>query len=275
MQVPGSLDESRIGGKDMGANQWHPDADLGNAENSFDPDAPIATRYTRKHTYEGEAKISRMISYIPEEEKRVFLEVERARCLKLEIDGKEIPDYVEPSISTPHIFEVTDVLDGEHRITLRSDNSYPGLPHDAIVFSSAATDETQTNWNGLLGYVRLRTEREVFFSAVRVYPKENTIDVQLVIDGSIPYKGILRVTSPALEKTEEKEIEISAGVHTIALEGLKLKENVKKWDEEEGNLYDLTASLQDGDEKSVTFGVRDFGDDGHGHLALNLSLIHI
>ncbi len=269
MQVPGSLDESRIGGKDMGANQWHPDADLGNAENSFDPDAPIATRYTRKHTYEGEAKISRMISYIPEEEKRVFLEVERARCLKLEIDGKEISDYVEPSISTPHIFEVTDVLDGEHRITLRSDNSYPGLPHDAIVFSSAATDETQTNWNGLLGYVRLRTEREVFFSAVRVYPKENTIDVQLVIDGSIPYKGILRVTSPALEKTEEKEIEISAGVHTIALEGLKLKENVKKWDEEEGNLYDLTASLQDGDEKSVTFGVRDFGDDGHGHLALN------
>lgn len=269
MQVPGSLDESRIGGKDMGANQWHPDADLGNAENSFDPDAPIATRYTRKHTYEGEAKISRMISYIPEEEKRVFLEVERARCLKLEIDGKEIQDYVEPSISTPHIFEVTDVLDGEHRITLRSDNSYPGLPHDAIVFSSAATDETQTNWNGLLGYVRLRTEREVFFSAVRVYPKGNTIDVQLVIDGSIPYKGILRVTSPALEKTEEKEIEISAGVHTIALEGLKLKENVKKWDEEEGNLYDLTASLQDGDEKSVTFGVRDFGDDGHGHLALN------
>ena len=104
MQVPGSLDESRIGGKDMGANQWHPDADLGNAENSFDPDAPIATRYTRKHTYEGEAKISRMISYIPEEEKRVFLEVERARCLKLEIDGKEISDYVEPSISTPHIF---------------------------------------------------------------------------------------------------------------------------------------------------------------------------
>ena len=56
MQVPGSLDESQIGGKDMGANQWHPDADLGNAETGFDPNAPIATRYTRKHTYEGEAE---------------------------------------------------------------------------------------------------------------------------------------------------------------------------------------------------------------------------
>lgn len=43
MQIPGTLDENQIGGKDLGANQWHPDADLGNAEKGFDPDAPIAT----------------------------------------------------------------------------------------------------------------------------------------------------------------------------------------------------------------------------------------
>lgn len=245
------------------------DADLGNAEKGFDPDAPIATRYTRKYTYEGEAGISRNVSYIPEEEKRVFLEVERARCLKLEIDGKEVPDYVEPSISTPHIFEVTDLLDGEHRITLRSDNSYPGLPHDAIVFSSAATDETQTNWNGLLGYVRLRTEREVFLSAVRVYPEKDRVHVQVIIDGSVPVKGILRIQSAALEKAAEQEVNVPAGIHTIWLRDLKLKADVKKWDEGEGNLYELTAELRDGDCKTVTFGVRDFGDDGKGHLALN------
>lgn len=44
---------------------------------------------------------------------------------------------------------------------------------------------------------------------------------------------------------------------------------MKKWDEGEGNLYELTAELRDGDCKTVTFGVRDFGDDGKGHLALN------
>lgn len=269
MQISGTLDENQIGGKDLGANQWHPDADLGNAEKGFDPDAPIATRYTRKYTYEGEAGISRNVSYIPEEEKRVFLEVERARCLKLEIDGKEVPDYVEPSISTPHIFEVTDLLDGEHRITLRSDNSYPGLPHDAIVFSSAATDETQTNWNGLLGYVRLRTEREVFLSAVRVYPEKDRVHVQVIIDGSVPVKGILRIQSAALEKAADQEVNVPAGIHTIWLRDLKLKADVKKWDEGEGNLYELTAELRDGDCKTVTFGVRDFGDDGKGHLALN------
>lgn len=269
MQIPGTLDENKIGEKDLGVNQWHPDMNLGNADNEFDPATPIATRYTRKYTYEGEAEISRMLSYVPEKEKRVFLEVERARCLKLEIDGKEIPDYVEPTISTPHVFEVTDVLNGKNRITLRSDNSYPGLPHDAIVFSSAATDETQTNWNGLLGYVRMRTEQKVFISAVRVYPRGNTVDVYLVIDAGIPYKGILQVNSPVLKKEKMQEITLDAGVHTFVFERLKLKEDIRKWDEEEGNLYELTVMLWDGDKKSVTFGVRDFGDDGHGHLALN------
>lgn len=60
-----------------------------------------------------------------------------------------------------------------------------------------------------------------------------------------------------------------AGIHTIWLRDLKLKADVKKWDEGEGNLYELTAELRDGDCKTVTFGVRDFGDDGKGHLALN------
>ena len=32
MHLPGTLDESGIGHKDVGANQWHSDAALGNAE---------------------------------------------------------------------------------------------------------------------------------------------------------------------------------------------------------------------------------------------------
>ena len=78
MQVPGTLDENQIGYKDAGANQWHPDESLGNGA-IFDVDAPIATRLTRKYTYEGEARLTRKISYLPPEGKRVFLEVERAR----------------------------------------------------------------------------------------------------------------------------------------------------------------------------------------------------
>ena len=32
MDLPGTLDENGIGHRDVGANQWHPDAALGNAK---------------------------------------------------------------------------------------------------------------------------------------------------------------------------------------------------------------------------------------------------
>ena len=32
MDLPGTLDENGIGHRDVGANQWHPDAVLGNAD---------------------------------------------------------------------------------------------------------------------------------------------------------------------------------------------------------------------------------------------------
>ena len=57
MFLRGTLDENGIGHKDAGANQWHPDAELGNALGEVDADAPIATRFTRKHTFEGEARL--------------------------------------------------------------------------------------------------------------------------------------------------------------------------------------------------------------------------
>ena len=61
MDLPGTLDKNGIGHRDVGANQWHPDAALGNAAGEIDKDAPIATRFTRRHIYEGEARISRKI----------------------------------------------------------------------------------------------------------------------------------------------------------------------------------------------------------------------
>ena len=79
----------------------------------------------------------------------MFLEAERARVLRLFVDGSEVPPWKPASISTPYIFEVTDMLGGKKEVMLLSDNTYRGLPREAILYSSAATDETQTNWNGV------------------------------------------------------------------------------------------------------------------------------
>lgn len=296
MRLPGTLDENGLGHKDSGAKAWHPDVELGNAGEGFREDAPIATRFTRKCTYEGEARLTRRFSFSFPEDKRVFLEAERARVLRLFIDGREVPLWQPASISTPYIFEVTGLLEGEHEVTLVSDNSYPGLPHDAIVYSSAATDETQTNWNGVLGYLRLRVEERVFLSGAAVYPVEGGLQVKARISAKEPWKGLITLESEALEqKTASVEAAwgSNAGVEgenccrtedfgskdelEIVLDGLPLDSAVRLWDEEEGNLYEMKLSfkgrLQDGASleesvKKVSFGIRTFGNQS-GRLALN------
>lgn len=269
VMLPGTLDENHMGYPDTGKNQWHPEAAVGNAQEEFSANAPIATRFTRNYTYEGEARFHRRLSFCPPSGKRLFFEAERARCLRLLVDGKEAPVFEAGTLSTPYCFEVTGLLKEESELTLLSDNSYPGLPHDAIVYSSAATDETQTNWNGILGYLRLRAEEPVFLCAVRVYPEADSITVQVEIDAGRPYQGTLTVESPALERSWSRKISLEPGRRQIVLEKLPLAQGTERWDEYEGKIYELSAVLSGCEKKTVRFGIRTFGDDGNGRLALN------
>ena len=268
MKLPGTLDESAIGYPDVAKAELHPDLapwDSGEKQ----PDAPIATRFTRKHTYEGPAWIEKSVTFPQAQDKRLFLDVERARCLRLMVDGEEISPWEEQTLSTPHHFEVTRFAGGKHSITFVSDNSYPGLPREAILYSSAATDETQTNWNGLLGYVRLREEEAVFVSRIRVYPLGETLNVKIQLDAALPYTGTLSLRSQALAEPVEKPVSLDAGRTELALDGLPLQKGILRWDEEEGNLWTLSVALSNGEEKTATFGIRTFGDNGRGRLALN------
>lgn len=310
MDLPGTLDESGIGHRDAGANQWHPDAALGNAAEEVDKDAPIATRFTRRHTYEGEARISRKVTVPDYGTDRLFVLAERARVLRLAVDGEECEVFRQGTLSTPYIFELTGVTPGEHELTFFSDNSYPGMPKDAICYSSAATDETQTNWNGILGNLCMYTRPKNFIECVRIYPKKLKRSGGYVADVCVELapgaketlkdaKIILR--SEALAETEEfgktqKSAEIfthlgdaltkieAAGPENrktveIWFRDLPLRENVKLWDEEEGNLYEMAATLDSGTaaehgvnssvEYRTRFGIRIFGDNGSGRFALN------
>lgn len=310
MHLPGTLDESGIGHRDAGANQWHPDAALGNAAEEVDKDAPIATRFTRRHTYEGEARISCKVTVPDYGTDRLFVLAERARVLRLAVDGEECEVFRQGTLSTPYIFELTGVTPGEHELTFFSDNSYPGMPKDAICYSSAATDETQTNWNGILGNLCMYTRPKNFIECVRIYPKKLKRSGGYVADVCVELapgaketlkdaKIILR--SEALAETEEfgktqKSAEIftylgdaltkieAAGPENrktveIWFRDLPLRENVKLWDEEEGNLYEMAATLDSGTaaehgvnssvEYCTRFGIRIFGDNGSGRFALN------
>jgi len=267
MHLPGTLDENKIGHPDRAKRQVHPD-EAAAAPGSLE-DEPIATRYTRKYTYEGPARLTRSLTFKLPLGKRIFLEAERARCLELYVDGRQVSDFRQPSLSTPHVFEVTGLLDGTHKLTLVSDNSYPGMPHDAICDSSAATDETQTNWNGVLGYLRLRWEEPVFIEAVRLYPKGSALTAKIDLCADSSWSGEVTVSSPALEETAARSVSVDAGRTEIVFSNLSLREDAERWDEYQGALQTFTAALSNGSTKEAVFGIRDFGVDVRRRLTLN------
>ena len=314
MDLPGTLDENGIGHRDVGANQWHPDAVLGNAAGEIDKDAPIATRFTRRHTYEGEARISRKITVPDYGTDRLFVLAERARALRLLVDGEACAVFRQGTLSTPYIFELTGAAPGEHEFTFLSDNSYPGMPKAAICYSSAATDETQTNWNGILGECSMYTRPQNFIDSVRAYPravkKEEKnkaggylldVCVELAPGAKKVYKDAkIILQSEALAAGELEDTQTLTEIISCSGEGLTeagtdkeenpktmeiwfrdlpLRENVKLWDEDEGNLYEMAVTLDNGisaedkggstAECRIRFGIRSFGDNGSGRLALN------
>ena len=314
MDLPGTLDENGIGHRDVGANQWHPDAVLGNAAGEIDKDAPIATRFTRRHTYEGEARISRKITVPDYGTDRLFVLAERARALRLLVDGEACAVFRQGTLSTPYIFELTGAAPGEHEFTFLSDNSYPGMPKAAICYSSAATDETQTNWNGILGECSMYTRPQNFIDSFRVYPravkKEEKnkaggyvldVCVELAPGAKKVYKDAkIILQSEALAVGELEDTQTLTEIISCSGEGLTeagtdkeenpktmeiwfrdlpLRENVKLWDEDEGNLYEMAVTLDNGisaedkvgstAECRIRFGIRSFGDNGSGRLALN------
>ena len=247
--LPGPLDEFGVGHEDRLDNSCHPDE---TTAQSFDDDV-IATRFTRKHTYEGPAYFEQEITIAPADKCRTFFEIERARCVRVYLDGEEISSYEEQTIITPHVFELTG-HEGIHRLRVESDNSYPGLPHDAIVYSSAATDETQTNWNGLLGYIRLREENPIFLSQVRMYPKDGgKLRAEIDLDTyDEPFEGVLVLKSSVLLQDYEQKISVmtSNSRKTIVAEDLLISSSAANWDEYDGKLYELTAALYENDLQS-------------------------
>ena len=272
LRLPGTLDESGIGFPDDPKKQWK--VDEVTRIGFYREGDPIVTRLTRKHTFEGRAKISRVINLKVPEGKRLFIDVERARHLRLLVNGEEIQPYDPPSISTPYVFEVTGKMTGDDQIVFLSDNSYPGWPRDAIVYSSAASDETQTNWNGLLGYIRLRAEEKNFISHVRIYrdeEEEKGLNVCVEIDAETEAEG-LRLESPALSGDGKRFVQerIHPGRHEYWYSGLGMdaRSDVKKWDTGEGNLYPFTVALDGGDSKTFSFGLRDF-EVKDGYFTLN------
>lgn len=267
--LPGTLDTNGIGNPDQ-------------------PD--LTTRLTRVHTWEGEARFTRRVSLPEAHGGFLLLEAERARQLRLLVDGAEAPVFQAGTLSTPYIFDLSPWAGREAELCLVSDNRYLGWPREAILGSSAATDETQTNWNGVLGYLRLRLEPELFVEHVWVLPGEQELAVTVelcgktgLLDTSAGDPWSLALSCEAFASPVQTAVPLdgvpvpnggpSIGRRTVALPPIPLASGVRRWDEYEGNLYEMTVCLSRGpapcSEKTVRFGVRTFGAGPTKRLTIN------
>ena len=154
---------------------------------------------------------------------------------------------------------MTEYLTGRDRIRLTCDNTYPGEAHRSILTSSGATDETQTNWNGLLGRMELRRERENFLRELRVLCGEDGVRISVTLDCAEPYEGTVHAESDALEQVPDLQVDLPAGRHELCFAPVQPRREAEAWDLGSGHMHEVRVSGTDLEEKHAAFGIRTFG----------------
>ena len=124
-------------------------------------DTMETTHLTRLYAYKGAARYSRTIN-IPKDWKKkkpVELFLERTRPTWVYVDG-ELVDSCN-FISTPQRYLLPKkVKPGKHLLEIVVDNGR-GVPEQVYGSSHAYTEDTQTNWNGIIGRIELQLASSV------------------------------------------------------------------------------------------------------------------
>lgn len=117
-------------------------------------DTTETTHLTRLYAYKSKATYSRTIE-IPKQWKKAAVELflERTKPTWVYVDGNLVDSC--NFISTPQRYILPKLKTGKHQLDIVVDNSR-GLPEQVYGSSHAYTEDTQTNWNGIIGEISLK-----------------------------------------------------------------------------------------------------------------------
>lgn len=251
MVLPGTTDEARIG-----------------EENS----TMEILRLTRRHPYCGGAFYQKTVLIPPDwQGRKIFFRIERTKPSMLWIDSHLLGE--QQSLTTPHLYDASKFLSpGEHRLTVRIDNA--NLP--SIGDSHQVSDNTQTNWNGMLGDIEIFAKPPCFIEDLQAYPDLANKRVKLRLKFNAPSIGRLAVVAVAentpVPHTVEQSFEnVASGANGVAEVWLEMGDRMKCWDEYHPALYQLSVTFtgNDGvDHRALRIGLRDFSV-GNLHFEVN------
>ena len=237
------------------------------------PEKPILYRLYRPNIYTGLAWYQREVD-IPDtwKSKHITLFLERNHWVThVWLDGQDFGTH--DNVISPQIYDLgIDITPGKHRLTICVDNTLKFNPGGNV---NIWDEDTQPNWNGIVGAINLCADNYVSLSKVEVYPD---VDRKLIkvkvwinnISGSQVNGDIKFSVTDTIGSTTGAPIiklfSAPSGESELTLE-IPMGNKPKLWDEFSPNLYVLKSSLSSKSrdfqsEKSVSFGMRKLAIQG-------------
>jgi hypothetical protein len=222
----------------------------------------------RIYKYEGPAWYRKKV-IIPNtyEDKHIQLFLERTKSSKIWIDSV----FVGSSriLQSPQQFDVSEYLHpGEHFITIRIDNSIKLTPYGYVHIYS---EDTQTNWNGIIGKIFVEASSKTYISNLQVYPDidNRKVEILMEVENQLNFRNI--DIDLLIEKTVNGKIKrlklfkTNIPCDSVIKLTYSFGDDCSLWDEYHQPLYQLTAVISNGqikDSKTVPFGMRKFAAAG-------------
>ena len=226
------------------------------------------THLTRKYSYVGRAWYQVPVQ-IPDTwaNKQIVLFLERTKPTTVYVDGKQVGSN--DDISTPQEYDLSKMLKpGLHSITIMVDNSEKTVPPQIISNSHAYTEDTQTNWNGIIGqiYLERREKTHIDDLVVSTNSEEKEVQVTVNITGSLKEDTKMSVVLiPWASRygyvIAEKYIPKTKNPYTH-VKVIYRDDSLKLWSENHPELYRIQVFLEGYDGMEKSFGIRDFTTKG-------------
>ncbi len=222
----------------------------------------------RLYKYEGSAWYRKEVT-IPENfrDKHIQLILERTKSSTVWVDSILIGKS--RILQSPQQFDLTNCLTpGIHHITIRIDNSLNLTPYGYVHIYS---EDTQTNWNGIIGEIKLEATPKTYISDLQVFPDidNRKITARIGVTNGLKCADLaiaLQVDRTLNGKTKHlKTIRYVLPCDSVISVDYILGDKCELWDEYRQPVYHLTAVTSNGkwkDACTVPFGMRHFAVKG-------------
>lgn len=206
----------------------------------------------------------------------------KGECIRLFLERPHIETTVwvnnkkvgmQNSLSVPHVYDLTDYIKAGKpcNIAIRIDNRIKEI--NVGPDSHSITDQTQGNWNGIVGRLELQAIPKIHFDDIQIYPDlaGHKASIRIKIQSPVSQKSSITLAAGSFNTNQKDSINpltrivpLHKGENNVTLE-LPMGDHFLTWDEFTPALYRLSVQLTSGkqiDTRIVEFGMREFNIKG-------------